>query len=85
MCYLRNRPSTLSFIVLVTESCPTLFATPWTIAHQDPLSMELQGKIPEWIAISLSRACFQTKDQTHMSCIGRQIPYDPPGSQAHYI
>ena len=24
---------------LVTQSCPTLFVTPWTIAHQAPLSM----------------------------------------------
>ena len=26
------------FCCLVTKSCPTLFATPWTVAHQAPLS-----------------------------------------------
>ena len=26
--------------VLVTQSCP-IFATPWTVAHKAPLSMEL--------------------------------------------
>ena len=29
-----------------------LFATPWTVAHQDPLSMGiLQARILEWIAM----------------------------------
>ena len=31
-----------------------LFATPWTVACQAPLSI-LQAKIPEWVAISYSR------------------------------
>ena len=26
-------------VVLVTQSCPDLFATPWSINHQAPLSM----------------------------------------------
>ena len=31
-------------------------ATPWTVAHQAPLSMEFpRQKILEWIAISFSR------------------------------
>ena len=29
---------------LVTKLCPTLFATPWTVAHQTPLSMEFSGQ-----------------------------------------
>ena len=34
-------------LCLVTQSCPT-FATPWTVAHQAPLSMGiLQGRILE--------------------------------------
>ena len=28
------------FEVLVAQSCPTLFVTPWTVAYQVPLSME---------------------------------------------
>ena len=29
---------------LVTKSCPTLLGTPWTVAHQAPLSMEFSGQ-----------------------------------------
>ena len=40
--------------VLVAQSCPTL-ATPWTVAHQAPLSMGvLQARILEWVAIPFS-------------------------------
>ena len=52
-----------------------LFATPWTVAHKTPLSME---KILEWVAISSSRGFSQSRDCTHISCIpfiGRQIVY----------
>ena len=31
-------------------SCVRLFAAPWTVAHQDPLSMGiLQARILEWV------------------------------------
>ena len=44
--------------VLVTQS-HQLFVTPWTIAHQAPLSMGiLQARILEWVAISFSREIF---------------------------
>ena len=40
--------------VLVAQSCPTL-ATPWTVAHQAPLSMGvLQARILECVAIPFS-------------------------------
>ena len=46
-----------------------LFATPWTIAHQVPLSMGiLQPRTLEWVASPSSRGSFQPKDQTHISC-----------------
>ena len=33
-----------------------LFATPWTVAHQAPLTMGvLQAKILAWVAVSSSR------------------------------
>ena len=36
--------------------CVWSFATPWTVAHQAPLSMAIfQARILEWIAISFSR------------------------------
>ena len=34
-----------------------------------------QGKILEWVAISFSRGSSQLRDQTCVSCIGRQILY----------
>ena len=41
-----------------------LFVTPWTVAHQAPLSMGiLQATILEWVAVPSSR------DQTQVSCI----------------
>ena len=30
--------------VLVAQSCPDSFATPWTAARQAPLSMEIPGE-----------------------------------------
>ena len=51
-----------------------LFATLWTVAHQAPLGFPRQ-RILEWIAISFSIGAFQSKDRTHVSCIGRQILY----------
>ena len=42
-----------------------LFATPWTVACQDPLSVGiLQARILEWVAISSSRASSWPRDQT---------------------
>ena len=34
-----------------------------------------QARILQWVAISFSRGSFQSRDQTHNSCIGRQILY----------
>ena len=46
-----------------------LFATPWTIAHQAPLSRGiLQARILEWVDISF-RGSSQPRDQTQVSCI----------------
>ena len=46
------------------------FVTPWTVAHQAPLSMGiLQVRILEWIAIPFSRGSSQPRDQTQVSCI----------------
>ena len=41
-----------------------LFAIPWTVAHQAPLSMEFfQVRIAERVAISSSRGSSQPRDQ----------------------
>ena len=42
-----------------------LFATPWTLARQAPLSVGiLQARIPEWVAMPSSRGSSQLRDQT---------------------
>ena len=47
-----------------------LFVTPWTVAHQAPLSMGiLQARILEWVAMPSSRASSQPRDQTQVSRI----------------
>ena len=49
-----------------------LFATPWTVAHQSPLSVEFsQARILEWVAISCSRGSSWPKDCSHLFCISR--------------
>ena len=47
-----------------------LFATPWAIAHQVPLSMGiLQARILDWVAIPSSRGSSQPRGQTQVFCI----------------
>ena len=51
-----------------------LFATPWTVAFQSPLSMGiLQARILEWVAYPFSRGSFQTRNLTGVSCIARRL------------
>ena len=51
--------------MLVAQLC----ATPWTAAHQAPLSMEiLQARILEQAAIPFSRGSSRPRDQTRVSC-----------------
>ena len=54
-----------------------LFVTPWTVARQVSLSMEiLQARILEWVAMPSSRGSSQPRDQTHyrwiLYCLGHQ-------------
>ena len=47
-----------------------IFATPWTVAHQAPLSLGiLQGRILEWVAMPSSSRSSQPRDQTWFFCI----------------
>ena len=47
-----------------------LFATPWSVAYQAPLSMGFfQAIVLEWIAISFSRRSSQPRDRTTVSRI----------------
>ena len=56
-----------------------LFATPWMIVFQAPLSMGiLQARILEWVVMPSSRGSSQPRDGTcvsYVSCIGRQVLY----------
>ena len=50
--------------------------TPWTVAHQAPLSMGiLQARILAWIVMPSSRGCSQPRDQTSVSCVAGWILY----------
>ena len=55
--------------------CVRLSVTPWTVAHQAPLSMEfLQARILEWVAISFSRGSSWPRDWTQVSHVaGRRF------------
>ena len=58
------------FTFAVSLSGVQLFAIPWTITCQAPLSMGiLQARILEWVAMSSSRGPSQPKDQTQVSLI----------------
>ena len=57
-------------------SLARLFATPWAIAHQAPLSMGIhQARILEWVAMLSSKGSPWSRNQTHVSCVGRRILY----------
>ena len=48
---------------VLSHSRVQLFATPWTIARQAPLSMGiLQARILEWVSMPSSRESSQPKD-----------------------
>ena len=50
------------------------FATPWTAAHSY-FHRIFQARILEWVVISFFRRSSQLRDQTHSSCIAKQILY----------
>ena len=78
----RDRKAGIHKGVLLLFSCPVVsysLATSWTVAHQALLSMGFpMARILEWVAISFSRGSSRPSDQAHVSCIGRQILYEPP-------
>ena len=54
--------------------CVQLFAIPWPVAHQAPLSMGiLQPRIMESVAMPSSRGSSQPRDQTHISCVSCMV------------
>ena len=58
------------FVLYVLSQSCLAFVTPWTIAHQAPLSKGiLQVRILEWVALAFSRGSSWARDQTQVSCI----------------
>ena len=56
--------------VLSHFSCVRLLVTLWTVACQAPLSRGFfQARIPEWMAVPLSRGSSRPRDQTHISYV----------------
>ena len=62
-----------------------LFATPWAVAHQAPLSMGiLQGRILEWFAMPSSRGSSQPRpptlqvDSLPSELLGKLLPIVAP-------
>ena len=65
----------LSVVGLFTKPClalcdPTNRSPPGSSIHGI-----LQARVLEWVAISFSRGSSQPRDQTRISCVGRQILY----------
>ena len=57
-------------------NCVQFFGTPWTVAHQVPLSMGiLQARILEWGAMPASRGSSRPRDGIPVSCTGRWVLY----------
>ena len=60
---------------LDAESCLTLCNPMDCSQPGSSVHGTFQARILEWVTISFSRGSFQFKDQTCLSCIGRQILY----------
>ena len=82
----KNSSHCIGKVKLKSLSCVRLFATPWTVAYQAPLSMGFfQAIVLEWIAISFSRGSSWPRDRTQVSCIvdGRFTVWAT--KEVHYI
>ena len=60
------------------------FMTPWTVAHGVLSPWDFQARIPEWVAISISRESSQARDRIHVSCIGRHVSYRWATRETHW-
>ena len=59
--------SSKGFLCVYSLSLVQLFATPWTVARQAPLSMGiLQARVLQWVAMSSSRGSSPSRDQTEV-------------------
>ena len=59
-----------------------MFATPWTVALQAPLSVGiLQARILEWVAMSSSRGSSQSRDRTQGNPGGSVVKNSPANAR----
>ena len=57
--------SVCMYLLFICSVMSDSFATPWTIAHQAPLPMEIfQARVLKWVAISSSRRSSYPRDRT---------------------
>ena len=62
------------------------FATPWTVAHQAPLSMDFPGKNTGVGCYFLLQGIFWPRDQTRVSCLaGGFFIIEPPRKHQFFI
>ena len=75
LCNFHNQ--LMFFVCVLLLSRVWLFVTPWTVAHQAPLSMGIfQAGMLAWVVISYSKGFSQRRDRICISCIfwiGRHI------------
>ena len=71
---LATKPPSVQFSS-VTQSCPTLCDPMDSSMPGFSVHGILQARILEWVAIPFSRGSSWPRDQTCISCIGRQILY----------
>ena len=71
--WLQLHPLTEAMLLLFSHWVVSDSVTPWTVTHQAPLSMGFPRQL-EWVDITFSRGSSWPRDQTCMSCFGRQIP-----------
>ena len=71
----------MGYLLCCAKSVMSDSATPWTVAHQVPLSTGiLQARILEWVAMSSSRGSSQPRDRTQVSALqADSLPSEPPG------
>ena len=76
---IKDPPANIYIYILLLFSCKDMsdsLTTSWIIAHPGSSVHGIsQARILKWVAISFSGESSQHKNQTHVSCIGRQILY----------
>ena len=73
-----------TYSCLAAKLCPALCNSMDYIPPGSLVRGISQARILEWVAISFSRGSSQPRDQTHISCINRKIPYCGATREPHF-